>query len=117
MELNWLKGMRDHIEVSEIQLVPQDTQYCIVQRVQAKSNPERLRRRLIARKGINEAAAKEAIPDDAAEKLSLPFVEITSQSTGQKFRLFVKHSIVKTQSLTGSFNAYGLSATATIPWF
>jgi CRISPR-associated endonuclease Csy4 len=39
-----------------------------------------------------------------------------SQSTGQPFRLFLDHRPCDTAS-AGPFNTYGLSTTATIPWF
>jgi len=90
MTLNWLIGMRDHVEVSAIMPVPSNAKYRVVRRIQAKSNPERLRRRLIARKGISEEDAKEAIPDTAAEKLNFPYIVLTSRSTNQKFRLFCR---------------------------
>ena len=116
--LNWLTGMRDHVEVSAILPVPADCQqYRVVSRVQAKSNPERERRRLMRRKGIDEATAREKIPDSSAKMLNLPRVHLRSQSTGQKFCLFIRLGDVRTTPTEGTFNAYGLSATATVPIF
>ncbi|QXP85901.1 type I-F CRISPR-associated endoribonuclease Cas6/Csy4 [Methylococcus sp. Mc7] len=117
MALNWLTGMRDHTEIGEIAAVPADAVQRIVRRVQAKSNPERLRRRLIARRGVSNEQAEQAIPDTAAERLELPYVVLASRSTGQQFRLFVEHRPVQEQAVSGTFSAYGLSATATVPWF
>lgn len=117
MALNWLAGMRDHTSVTEIADVPAMAKARIVRRVQAKSNPERLRRRLIVRKGISIEQAMQDIPDSAAEKLALPYLVLTSQSTGQQFRLFVEHLAVQEIAVKGKFSAYGLSSTATIPWF
>lgn len=115
--LNWLKGMLDHIAIIEPKSVPQNVQYRNVRRVQAKSNPERLRRRMMKRKGVSEQAARQAIPDSVAERLQLPFVTIRSQSTGQEFRLFISHEVVVNKQVEGEFGCYGLSSTATIPWF
>jgi CRISPR-associated endonuclease Csy4 len=117
MVSNWLVGMRDHAAVSEITEVPTRAKQRVVRRVQAKSSPERQRRRLIARKGINTEKAIQAIPDSAAERLNLPYLVLTSQSTGQQFRLFVEHLAVQEQAVSGKFGTYGLSAAATIPWF
>ena len=117
MALNWMVGMRDHATVNEITRVPAHAKPRVVRRVQAKSNPERLRRRLIARKGISPEQAIQAIPDGAAEMLKLPYLILTSQSTGQQFRLFVEHLAVQEHAVDGVFSAYGLSSTATIPWF
>jgi len=114
---NWLVGMRDHAAVSEITEVPARAKQRVVRRVQAKSNPERQRRRLIARKGISAERAMQTIPDSAAKRLNLPYLVLTSQSTGQQFRLFVEHLAVREQAVGGEFSAYGLSSTATVPWF
>ena len=115
--LNWLTGMRDHIELSPITHVPANTKYCCVRRVQAKSSPERLRRRLMRRKGLDEQEARLRIPDSAANYLNLPFVTLNSQSTGQHFRLFIQHQSVQTEPVLGKFSTYGLSPTATVAWF
>lgn len=117
MSANWLQGMRDHLSCSPISPVPATTAYRIVRRVQAKSSPERERRRLIARKGISAEAAMNAIPDSAAETLKLPYLLLRSQSTQQQFRLFVEHLPAQENAVKGSFSAYGLSAVATVPCF
>lgn len=117
MALNWMTGMRDHSTVNDIRQVPAHAKSRVVRRVQAKSNPERLRRRLITRKGISSEQAIQAIPDDKAKMLKLPYLILTSQSTGQQFHLFVEHLAVQKHAVDGVFSAYGLSSTATIPWF
>jgi len=117
MSANWLQGMRDHLACSPVNLVPANAAFRVVRRVQAKSSPERERRRLIARKGITAEAAVQAIPDSAAEMLRLPYLLLTSQSTQQQFRLFVEHLPVQKEAVKGFFSAYGLSSTGTVPWF
>ncbi|MBL3589129.1 MAG: type I-F CRISPR-associated endoribonuclease Cas6/Csy4 [gamma proteobacterium endosymbiont of Lamellibrachia anaximandri] len=117
MTMNWLTGMRDHITTHGPNPIPKKVGYRVVRRVQAKSNPDRIRRRLIKRKGITEVEARCAVPDSAAKKLKLPFVTIKSQSTGQEFRLFIEHQPVRNESVVGEFSCYGLSPTATVPWF
>jgi CRISPR-associated endonuclease Csy4 len=116
-QTDWLTGMRDHVSVNSACVVPASARHRVVRRVQAKSNPERQRRRLIARKGISAERAMQTIPDSAAERLNLPYLVLTSQSTGQRFRLFVEHLAVREQAVDGEFSAYGLSSTATVPWF
>lgn len=117
MATNWLAGMRDHLRCSPIDAVPKTASFRIVRRVQAKSSPERERRRLISRKGIDREAAIRAIPDSAAERLKHPYLVLSSRSTGQQFRLFVEHLPEQSTPVAGEFGAYGLSAQATIPWF
>jgi CRISPR-associated endonuclease Csy4 len=117
MSANWLQGMRDHLSCSPVSPVPATAAYRVVRRVQAKSSPERERRRLIARKGITPDAAMQAIPDSSAEALRLPYLLLSSQSTQQQFRLFVEHLPAQKEAVQGMFSAYGLSADATVPWF
>lgn len=117
MSANWLQGMRDHLSCTPINPIPATSSHRVVRRVQAKSSPERERRRLISRKGVSVESAIQAIPDSVAEMLHLPYVLLTSQSTQQQFRLFVEHLPLQEKAIPGSFNAYGLSAVATIPWF
>ncbi len=113
----WLGGMQQMVQLSDITAAPAEVRHRRLLRVQAKSSPERLRRRLMRRQQLSPEEAKAQIPDSAAERLSLPFVEIASRSTGQRFRLFLKPGPELAQSVPGSFNAYGLSQTATVPWF
>jgi CRISPR-associated endonuclease Csy4 len=117
MAQNWMVGLRDHTEVGQVLPVGKIVGYRIVRRVQAKSNPERLRRRLTARKGITAEQAREAIPDSAAERVNFPYVVVNSRTTGQQFRLFVEHLPLQENPVEGPFSAYGLSSSGTIPWF
>ena len=117
MQTGWLAGMRDHLQLAEITKVPESVRYRCVRRVQAKSNPDRLRRRYMKRHQVDEQAARKAIPDDTAEYLALPYVTLNSHSTGQRFRLFIAHGQLVDQPVPGTFSHYGLSAGATIPWF
>jgi len=117
MATDWLVGMKDHILVGEVRVVPPKVSYRTVARVQAKSSAERLRRRQMRRHGLNEAEARERIPDSVVTRLKLPFVSIRSQSTNQMFRLFIEHGDLSEQPRAGDFSSYGLSSGATIPWF
>ncbi|MBK1719358.1 type I-F CRISPR-associated endoribonuclease Cas6/Csy4 [Thiocystis violacea] len=117
MELSWLTGMRDHIDLYGPAPIPDRIGYCTVRRMQAKSSPERLRRRLAIRKGISEEEARRSIPDNKAKRLDLPYLAIKSRSTGQTFRLFIDQQPSALQSEDGVFNHYGFSRTATLPWF
>lgn len=117
MEHDWLRGMRDHTHVMPIAAVPAEAVQRSLRRVQVKSSPERMRRRLIRRQGLTEADAIQRIPDSAAERLNLPYLQLTSGSTGQTFRIYFRMGPTETEKTAGEFNAYGLSGAATIPWF
>ncbi|WP_434990467.1 type I-F CRISPR-associated endoribonuclease Cas6/Csy4 [Xanthomonas melonis] len=114
----WLQGMQDHLTVSDIYPTPAGVQHRRVMRVQAKSSPSRLRRRAMRRHGLDAEAALQRIPDSASERLQLPFVVLGSRSTGQpSFPLFIRQGPLSSTPVPGTFNSYGLSQDATVPWF
>jgi len=117
MSTNWLTGMRDHIHAGETQPVPAKTAHRTVSRIQPKSSVERIRRRQMRRHGLDASEIETRIPDFVAPKLSLPFVSIRSQSTKQTFRLFIDHRPLVESPISGTYSSYGLSNTATVPWF
>jgi len=117
LAVDWLAGMRDHVVLRPPTQIPLYVQHRRVSRVQVKSSPERLRRRLMRRHALDEHEARLRIPDNAARLAQLPYVQLRSTSTGQSFRLFIEHGPLQPSELPGTFNAYGLSQGATIPWF
>lgn len=117
MRKNWTVGIRDHVAQTPMAPVPDDAQFRCLFRVQAKSNPERLRRRLMKRHGVDADTAARQIPDGAMETLQLPYVQMRSMSSGKQFRLFFRYGLVEENARSGAFSAYGLSREATVPWF
>ena len=117
LETSGLSAMRDYAVLGEIAATPPTGSFRRVSRIQAKSNPERLRRRLAARHNLSAEEAQERIPDAQAQMLKLPFVRVKSKSTGHAYRLFISHGPLQTSPDQGEFSAYGLSAAATVPWF
>jgi CRISPR-associated endonuclease Csy4 len=115
--LSWRKGLRDYTECSEIQPVPANVKYRTVRRVQFKSNAERLRRRSVSKGWITEEEARMRIPDLVEKRTTLPFIRLKSLSSEQTFLLFIEQGKICDNATEGIFSAYGLSATATIPWF
>ena len=116
MDMDWLKGMRDHVAIAEAAMAPIGSERRLVVRRQFKTNAERLRRRRMQRKGETAEQAATAIPDSMERRPDLPFVQLRSSSTAQSFCLFVEHRETKDER-AGGFNTYGLSQGASIPWF
>ena len=117
MAQDWLKGMRDHTQATELLPAPANAPHRSVQRRQFKTNADRLRRRRMQRKGETAEQAAAAIPDSVERRPGLPFVQLRSSSTGQAFCLCVEHGPLVGQAVAGDFNAYGLGQGATVPWF
>ena len=114
---DWLKGMRDHVDMAPMRCVPTQATHRKVYRVQTKSSPERLRRRFMRRHNVSEQEAQARIPDDVARYARWPSVDLRSVSTSQSFKLFIAHGPEQPEPEVGSFSAYGLSQGSTIPWF
>ena len=117
MQVDWLKGIRDYVRMTEITGVPEASRYRSVTRKQFKTNADRLRRRRMKRKGENAEQATQAIPASIERKPELPYIHLRSQSTGQGFQLFIALGPLLDKPVTGAFNTYGLGGQATIPWF
>ena len=114
----WLGSLRDHVSSTAAPLpVPAHAAHRTLRRVQVKSSPERLRRRLMKRHQLSEAQARERIPDSVGCMTDLPYVPMARSSTAQQFKLFLARGAAQPQPQAGDFNTYGLSTTATVPWF
>ncbi|SMC17797.1 CRISPR-associated endonuclease Csy4 [Andreprevotia lacus DSM 23236] len=113
---NWLQGLRDLTRIAAISPVPDQASHRIVRRVQAKSaHNKRLRS---VRKGwLTETEAQTTIPDDQQKPLPFPYAELQSKSNGNLMRVYIQHGPEQPEPVAGIFTAYGLSSTATIPWF
>ncbi|MCS3405985.1 type I-F CRISPR-associated endoribonuclease Cas6/Csy4 [Serratia sp. AKBS12] len=113
----WRKGLRDYTEHSGIRPIPEQVKFRTVRRVQVKSNAERLRRRSVAKGWLTQEQARERIPAAREQRCSLPFIRLKSLSSEQVFLLFIEQGTLRDTPTVGQYSAYGLSATATIPWF
>ena len=113
----WLGSLRDHVSATALLPVPADAAHRTLRRVQVKSSPDRLRRRLMKRHQLSEEQARQRIPDTVGRMTDLPYVQLTSTSTAQPFKLFLALGPAQSQPQVGDFNTYGLSTTATVPWF
>lgn len=112
-----LKRLADYVHLTGIREVPANIRsFSRFKRQQTKTNVERLARRKAKRHNISiEQALLEL--DSFEDKLTkAPFVKMQSQSTGQRFRLFIQKEICDTQVYKG-FNVYGLTRESTVPEF
>lgn len=120
----------DYVHISLIKEVPSNIEaFALFKRKQVKSSVSRLARRKAKRHGIDFETALASLSEFEEKQTTAPFIQMESLSTENrairdngsgngrhKFRLFiVKHSF--NQSQKGTFNCYGLSQQATVPWF
>lgn len=113
----WRAGLQDYCQSGPVAPVPQIQGWRTVSRVQVKSSPERLMRRSVRKGWLTEEQAQQRLSSVAEQHTSLPWLSIKSLSSGQYFRLFIRHGEFLSAPVSGTFSSYGLSAQATIPWF
>jgi CRISPR-associated endonuclease Csy4 len=112
----WLNCLTDYTHCTSIKEVPQVERYARFKRVQFDSNIERLARRRVKRKGESLEEALMHYSGFKEQQSKLPFVNMQSLSKGGRFRLFIELETVE-QENEGLFSCYGLSKTASVPWF
>lgn len=115
--MRWRAGLNDYCAASALALVPTDCGWRTVERVQVKSNAARLMRRSVRKGWLTEEEVEQRIQEMKNHTTDFPFLQLKSLSTGQTFRLFIRHGEIQPERRSGTFSSYGLSATATVPWF
>ena len=115
-KVDWVNELLKFCDVSEISLVPDGVEYRIVSRIQTTMSQSKLRR-LIKRGSIKEEDIKTYKAKLFQKSLGNPFVELISMSNGERHRRFIQFSDLSKNQIKGSFDLFGLSKTATVPWF
>lgn len=116
-DMAWRKGLNDYCQCGSVLPVPEVKSWRCVSRAQVKSSPQRLLRRSVKKGWITENDAQQRLMTMREEYSDLPWLNLRSLSTGQSFRLFIRHGDIVTEPVFGEFSSYGLSPDATVPWF
>lgn len=113
----WLAQLKDYIHLSEIKPVPEKVEgYACFKHIKPKGSKENLARRRAKRKGETYEQALVHFETYEAERSRLPYINMQSQTNGQRFRLFIEKKIEDKLQI-GTYSCYGLSNTATVPLF
>lgn len=113
---NWIEELAAYCSKSPITHIPENVKYRTISRKQANMSQAKLRR-LIKRGHITPEDAKEYKAKMFAQGLDNPYLELRSSSSGQNYRLFIAFGNLTDTPSIGEFNKFGLSKSATIPWF
>lgn len=113
---NWLEGLTGYCQISDIREIPANTQYRIVSRKQSNMTQSKLNR-LIKRNSISTDEIKSYKAKMFSQGLDNPYMELESSSTGHRHRRYIEFSPVLKDPVEGKFDTFGLSKTATVPWF
>lgn len=112
----WLGGLIGYCEICSIQSVPENVQHRTISRIQSNMTDAKLRR-LIKRGSISSDEAKAYKAKMFQKGLDNPYLELESASNGYKHRRYLKFGELLAEPVEGKFDQFGLSKTATVPWF
>lgn len=113
---NWLGGLAGYCSITEILQIPDQVNYRIVSRIQTNMSPAKLRR-LIKRDSIKPEEIKRYKARMFQKGINNPFLELESKSNKHNHRRYILFGNLQNEPVTGDFDLFGLSKTATIPWF
>lgn len=116
LNFNWIGGMSGYCEVSRVLSVPSGAKFRMVSRKQPTMSQSKLRR-LIKRGSITEDEIRQYKAKLFSKGLDNPYVELMSASNGQKHRRYIEFGKLLNEPISGEFDQFGLSKTATVPWF
>ncbi len=114
--LDWLGGLIGYCQVEEIQKAPENSQYRTVSRVQTSMSQSKLKR-LKNRHQINDDEVKSYKEKMFSKGLDNPYLELESGSNGHKYRRYLEFGEIQSKPVAGTFDSFGLSKIATVPWF
>lgn len=115
-QLNWIGGLVGYCDISEILVVPKGHLHRTVGRKQTTMSQAKLNR-LLKRGSINEQDAKQYKAKMFTKGLDNPYLELVSGSNNHTHRRYIAFGELLTQPVLGNFDQFGLSKTATVPWF
>jgi CRISPR-associated endonuclease Csy4 len=106
-----LDRLSDYIHIKSIKAVPSDVKYYTsFHRFRFKSNKDGLVRRYAKRHKLSLNEASKHYEDFERTDTLLPFIQMKSLSTGEKFKLHIAQSSSK-EEVNQGFTCYGLSLT------
>lgn len=110
-------GLDDYVYRTGIRKVPVTAERLFAfARYQPKASPERLIRRAMKRKGIDETEAHRRYASYQMDACRLPYIDMRSESTANCFRIFIDRVESEPKDQWG-FSTYGLSRTSCLPDF
>lgn len=113
----WLNRLSDYVHLTGIRDVPDRIQaHACYMRIQPKSNNARLARRKAKRENTSIGQALAMLENYPERRTDAPYVWIKSQSSGERFRLFIGYA-EREEANHGGFSSYGLSRQSTVPVF
>ncbi|OBU17878.1 type I-F CRISPR-associated endoribonuclease Cas6/Csy4 [Photobacterium aquimaris] len=114
--LAWLESLGGCCRVGAVIAVPEQVQYRNISAKKSNMSNAKLRR-LIKRGNLDQDGIKRYKVKMLSQGFEQPYLDLFSSSTGQIYRKFFDFSDLMNDPVEGVFDSYGLSKTATVPWF
>ena len=118
----WLERLQDYAHLTKPRAVPNKTEHVSFARKQIKSLEKIAKRRAEHLNISYDEALAFLMNAGRSDECDLPFIQMeslsseSSSTSRNRFPLFVERKRVD-KSMGGRFDCYGLSKTATVPWF
>jgi len=112
----WFSRLTDYLHVTSIKPTPETTKYRVTSAVAPTMKTSKLNR-LIKRNSIDEEGIRRYEEKMAAKVRKEPYIEMLSVTNGNKYKKFIALGALADSPTDGTFDTYGLSKQATIPWF
>ena len=102
----WLERLADYVHLKSVQAVPKNHRHAIFKRHHPK-NLQKVAGEFAEFKGIDFETALKHCQTYKAKSENYPFIALTSETTGQDFRLHIIKEMAE-QATQGEFSSYGL---------
>lgn len=121
----WLNRLSDYCHIKPIKPVPGAvTKYACFKRKPVKSIEKKAQRRAVHLNKPYDEVLAYLLEEGQSNQCKLPFINVESQDTKKRaeqgvscrFLLFIEQALFEAP-VSGKFDCYGLSKTATVPWF
>lgn len=120
----WLVRLLDYVHIQSIKEVPTNVnQYAIYKRKQMKGvnrvqkDRARFAQSYAKANNISLDEAMELYQNMSVRETHLPFIQMLSLTSDQRFKLFIEKQMISGNSSEKLFTTYGLSAGASVPEF
>ncbi len=115
-----LARIRDYLDVGDIRLLKRKHVWSLFKRYQPNGSIDRLIRRRMKRHGVGQEEARSHFAKLIPTQPTLPYFDMVSSSTQQRYRLFIEKRKIDSSAVQTSkwgFSTYGLSASNPVPDF
>ena len=120
----WLGGLSGYCLIGNVAPAPEEAKHRTVSRWQSSKSESGLRRAIKRAEKRGKPMSdddiskyRQMIVTEMQTEDSLPYLYLQSGSNGHKHRRYIQFGELRDSPVAGSFDTFGLSKTATVPWF